>query len=110
MKAPDSTDATEAPPPPGSRKTNWRLFFAILLAPAALTFLRVANHGHPMEDWLLPPLVLFGSVAAGIACAILGEPRTSKMSGTRRVFLIVLWSVILIGWSLAFCFVGCSLG
>ena len=110
MNPPDSNDATEAPPPPGSPKPNCALFFAILFAPAALTFLRVANHGRPMEDWLLPPLVLFGSMASGIGCAILGEPRTSEMSGARRVLWIMFWSFILIGLSLMFCFVGCSLG
>ena len=98
------------PPPPAPLKTNWPLFFAILFAPAALTFLRVANHGRPMEDWLLPPLVLFGSMASGIGCAILGEPRTSKVSGARRVFRIVCWSAVLIGFSMMFCFVGCGMG
>ncbi|MEQ2008874.1 MAG: hypothetical protein ABMA26_18995 [Limisphaerales bacterium] len=87
-------------------KTNWPLFFAILLAPALLSTLVIAV--QPPIVWLLLLVTtLFGSIASGVTCAKLLARDACDEPESKSVLSLAL-SCLFFLTSLGLCYVGCS--
>jgi len=86
------------------RQINWPVFFAMLLAPAALTMI-----GMTLNLFELVMFATFiGSGAAGIHCGRMLARRLARDAGTRALLTVVL-SLVFGALSFVLCFVGCAL-
>jgi len=96
------TDSVPHPLPPV--KTNWLIFFSVLLAPVVLTILAVllgAKAGNAS-----PGIAFFGSGVAGIVCGVMLGRQLGRTAPLRIIFGILfalILFVVCIGMS---CF-GC---
>jgi hypothetical protein len=96
-------DSSQSPPPVPVR-TNWFLFFAVLLAPTLLTILCV-KAGRATHD-LSVGTTLLGGPAAGIICGIMLGRRLGNRAESKVVLSLVFaaaLSVCCVGMS----FFGC---
>jgi hypothetical protein len=87
---PSETDSVQHQLPPV--KTNWLVFFFVLLAPVLLTVLAVlfgAKNGNAA-----PAITFFSGGAAGIVCGVMLGRQLGKTRPT-RVILCVLFAFIM---------------
>ncbi len=88
---PSETDSVQHQLPPV--KTNWLVFFSVLLAPIVLTILAVflgAKNGNAA-----PAITFFGGGTAGIVCGVMLGRQLGK-TGPTRVILGVLFVFIMV--------------
>ena len=89
-------------PPPAPVKTNWLVFYVLLLAPAVLTML--ISPKSPSAGY-----VLFGGVAmSGIGCGLMMSRRVQD-SDLARGLCFLLFAPVFGFLSLCLCIVGCTL-
>jgi hypothetical protein len=96
---------TTNPPPlePTPRKTNWLIFFGLLLAPAVFALLAASAKADGFA--IACPLV--GGGLAGIACGtMLARGRTHG----NKILLGIVFAVLLGSLSFGLGFAGCVLG
>lgn len=87
---PSETDLVQPQLPPV--KTNWLIFFFVLLAPVVFTILAVllgANSGNAS-----PGIAFFGGGTAGIVCGVMLGRQLGK-TGPTRVILGILFAFIM---------------
>jgi hypothetical protein len=98
---------TPNPPPlePTPHKTNWLIFFGLLLAPALLALLAASAKA----DGLAIACPLVGGGLAGIACGTMLARQMGRTPGN-KVLLGVLFAVLLGSLSFGLGFAGCMLG
>ena len=87
--APDSPEPSPPQPPPtlAPAKTNWPLFFGILLAPVVLTMFSVlvgAKTGN-----FAPVIAFFGGGISGIICGAMLARRLERAFATKIVLGII---------------------
>ncbi len=81
---------TIAPTPPA--KTNWLVFFAVLLAPVILSC--IAGGLDKPNGGVSPMLALVGGGAAGIVCGVMLGRRLGKTAG-RKIFFGIVFSIVM---------------
>ena len=95
---PDSVPPLQAP------KTNWFVFFAVLLAPAIVVlFAGIADAGG-----IVVLSTFGGSLAAGIACARMLAKRQARGMEANRL-LVFVFSIFFAALSFILCFAGCAI-
>lgn len=101
-------EANEPTPPPFPKaaKTNWFIFFGVLVAPAIVTLL-VA--GSKATEGLAMAAPLIGGGIAGIVSGIMLAKRMNRPTGAKVAFG-VLFAVLFGFFSFALGFVGCMVG
>jgi hypothetical protein len=88
-------------------RTNWKVFFGVLLAPVVVTSITAVILRGP-HDNVSPFIGLAGGGAAGIACGIMLAFRIGKTSET-RVVLSILLAAVMAAVSVTMCCIGCNL-
>jgi hypothetical protein len=88
-------------------KTNWLVFFGVMLAPALITLL-IALVGKPREQ-VSPFTAFFGGAAAGITCGIMLALRIGKNAGA-RIVLGFVFAVVFAVVCIMLSFFGCMIG
>jgi hypothetical protein len=90
---------------PTAYKINWLLFWLVLLAPAAISFLAAMAKMDNIA--ILCPIV--GGGIAGIFCATMLARRIGRTTES-KILLGLLFSILLPLFSFGLGFAGCSLG
>jgi hypothetical protein len=86
-------------------KTNWWIFFAVLLASPTLTLLTSVS-----KDEYFPALIaIYGSMAGGAACGIILALRVGRTVAV-RIILGIFFSVVFAGVCFFLSFIGCMVG
>jgi hypothetical protein len=102
----DSMDIPNPPPlEPAPRKTNWLIFFGLLLAPAVLALLAASAKA----DGLAIACLLVGGSLAGITCGTMLAKKMGRTHGN-KILLGVMFAVLLGSLSFGLGFAGCMLG
>jgi hypothetical protein len=98
---------TPNPPPlePTPRRTNWLVFFSLLLAPAVLTLLAASAKA----DGLAVACSLIGGGLAGIACGTMLARQLGRTQGN-KILLGVVFAVLFGSLSFGLGFAGCMVG